>query len=506
MFIREMKRPFWPDILFLAFVLIANAFFLNYNAFRTFNMLDMGAFMDASWRIYRGQRPYIDFIYYSGPLHLYMNAFFFVIFGFGKLAIWAHLFLVHSIIISAVFLLVRSVLSFGITALLILLTTASFYWSVSHPWHDVSAHFWGCLAMLVLTAQALHKRETILSPGCAALVGLFSIFSFLVKTNLGIMYMIMVPVVLSVGFGREKKTWLGYAVGLLLGVVIGLWMIRAPGAYWEQALLWNQGLIKSRLEALWVTGNWGANYYGLIFIMATVAVFWTGSLRLCKTLFILLAGITLIGIYAVNTGGLIHPANNFLWGIQVTLVFLVLNRISIVSPKKIYGFFRMTLIALAVFLTTLSFKYGLELKAWTYFIKKSEGNYALKAAPLRGWKFYAGQGMALDFLVEYAKVNMSAEDSVLNLTDMYLFNALTGRDGYRGVSFIFLEDSMPLRGPTVELIRNNILNNLPDWIIVDNQFAQRLDYLALTNEIVGNYRPVVPVGAYLLLKKVKEEG
>jgi len=46
----------------LSFILTGNAVFVNYNAFHSFNFFDMSIFMNAGWRILRGQRPYIDFI------------------------------------------------------------------------------------------------------------------------------------------------------------------------------------------------------------------------------------------------------------------------------------------------------------------------------------------------------------------------------------------------------------------------------------------------------------
>ena len=78
-------------LFFLFLILTGNAFFLRHNAFRGFNFFDMGSFLDASWRVFKGQTPYVDFIYTTGPLHIYMNAFFFTLFGFGKKAILAHL-------------------------------------------------------------------------------------------------------------------------------------------------------------------------------------------------------------------------------------------------------------------------------------------------------------------------------------------------------------------------------------------------------------------------------
>jgi len=77
------------EFLTLAIILILNAFFLKFNAFRGLNFFDISAFTDASWRVYSGQKPYVDFMFVSGPVHLYLNAFFFFLFGIGKNAFLA---------------------------------------------------------------------------------------------------------------------------------------------------------------------------------------------------------------------------------------------------------------------------------------------------------------------------------------------------------------------------------------------------------------------------------
>jgi len=468
-------------------------------------MLDMGAFLDASWRVYQGQKPYVDFIYYSGPLHLYMNAFFFHLFGFGKSAILAHLIVVHSIIIGSVFLLLQNYLSRGITILLTVLTMASFYWGISHPWHDVSAHFWGVLAILTIVWQLITERKKYLF-WIWGLAGFWAFCSFLTKTNLGIAYLMVITLTLLVGFNQHKQAIYGYLMGLGGGILFGLLLIKFPKAYWEQCFLWNQYLIKARLSGFFSPNDWFVNYYWFSFIIVCVIVLLSRSFHHCKQLFVLLAGVTLIGIYAANTGGMIKPANNFLWGIQMSLAFLLLREIKDVIAidkwKKIYKKLIVGLITFTIFLTVVSFKYGFELKVWTYLLGKAEGDYVLQAEPLKGWKFYYFQGRPLDYLVENIKRKIPATESLLNLTDMYIVNALTGRDGYRGVPFMFLENTIPLPGPEVALVRKNILNNLPDWIVVDlDSLHARLGYLNLYDEILYGYTPAVQWGRYVLIER-----
>jgi len=123
-----LKKKEFLGISVLVLILIGNAFFLKYNAFRCFNFLDMGAFLDAGWRVFRGQRPYIDFIYFEGPVHLQLHALSFHLFGFGKTAIFSHLIFVHSVVIILVYFMLQSRVNRWIAFLVTLLTAPSFYW------------------------------------------------------------------------------------------------------------------------------------------------------------------------------------------------------------------------------------------------------------------------------------------------------------------------------------------------------------------------------------------
>jgi len=125
----------------LLLMLFVNATVLGRNAFRGFNFFDMGSFLDASWRVFCGQAPYADFIFITGPVHLWMNAFFFVLFGFGKTAVLAHLVAVHSIVILCTFFIAARFAPPWTAILAAALSTVCFYWPVSHPWYDQSAHF-----------------------------------------------------------------------------------------------------------------------------------------------------------------------------------------------------------------------------------------------------------------------------------------------------------------------------------------------------------------------------
>lgn len=94
------------DFVYLS-ALVLCAIFLWKNGFRVFKSFDMGSFIDMAWRIYKGQKPFADFVTYVGPVHSYWMAFFFHLLGFGKAALWACTFGTAAVAITATYVAVR---------------------------------------------------------------------------------------------------------------------------------------------------------------------------------------------------------------------------------------------------------------------------------------------------------------------------------------------------------------------------------------------------------------
>jgi len=175
------------NLAILSLILIGNGLFLQFNAFRGFNFFDMGAFMDSSWRIFNGQLPYIDFHFLTGPVHLYLSLFFYALFGFSKLGVLMHLLTIHSIVIVLTFLMARRFTPRWTSCLVTLLTMTCFYWPVSHPWYDQSAHFFGIIGLsaIIFTYPFQNRRAAFWT---GVLTGVMAILSFMTKANIGFAY------------------------------------------------------------------------------------------------------------------------------------------------------------------------------------------------------------------------------------------------------------------------------------------------------------------------------
>ena len=488
----------------LILILIGNAFFLNFNAFRGFNFLDMGSFLDASWRIFRGQRPYVDFIFYSGPLHLYMNAFFFKLFGFGKTAILAHLIVVHSIVITVIFFMLFRIASLPVVLAVTALTAPSFYWGISHPWHDQSTHFWGILAVMLLTRR-FPLQDARRSFWTAFWCGVLAAAALITKTNIGIGYTILFFVVL-LSSGQKSKALFGYLSGFLLAaVVFTVVFIRFPKEYLQCILFHVHSVGQARLTEIRILANWLVNYYWVPPAIVLPVVIVSRTYKKYFDFIILFLGMTILGIFAADTGAIIRVANNFLWGPQVAVAFLVLYKIKedlrFPWQRLLHQLSSILLLIWTVVLMLISIEYGLQLKVWTYTGKNPVGDYVIKAKPFAGWRCDRGHGKALDLLVESFTQNVPKNQTFLNLSDMYILYALTNRDSYRGVPFVILYGMVPAPGAQAEAVRQNILAHPPDWIIVDlvtpgNEFkALNIRELAASYTIVGR------MGGYLLMRK-----
>ncbi|HLD69678.1 MAG TPA: hypothetical protein VJA17_02835 [Candidatus Omnitrophota bacterium] len=492
----------WPiGILFV--VLAANAFFLKFNAFRIFVPYDMAPYLDAAWRVLCGQRFYVDFIFPEAPLHVEMMVVFFRLFGFTKTAILAHLIVIHSLVIIAVFLMMYRRVPLFITTMVAVLTAPSFYWTVSHPWHDQSAHFWGVLALAVfLREYPCRDLRKILIKNWAC--GLLTMLSVITKTNIGVMYA-GVFFLAALSENHKMKAAGAYLGGILTGLLISLWLIGAPRDFWQQNLLFVQGKLYGRTVRFRDIHMWFSNFYWippLVVFINTAASF----VRL-KTILILFYGICAVAILSLMTGGLRGDANILLWGIQMALAFLVLaqEKIFLRSDwrKRLHLASTVFLLALTLFETITAVHRGIELKAWYRDPGVKDAQYyRLKSEPLSGWLMPSREGWMLDQIVEYIKTQVPSRDTILNLSDFYMIYALTGRESYRGINYAFFEDVFPMVGKQTADIKKHILSHLPDWMIIRvGSFDGEIKALDLAAEIVTLYHPVQQIGDALILKR-----
>ncbi len=501
--------------LLLFSILVGNGFFLSHNAFRAFNFYDMGSFLDASWRVYRGQRPYLDFIYTTGPIHLYMNAFFFLLFGFGKTAVLAHLMTVHSIVIAVVFLMMRNLVPLPISLLTALLTTTSFYWPISHPWYDQSAHFWGILGVGLLTHSLCRKNSQ--NPFIAgALCGLLVVLSWMTKSNIGAAYGFVFFIVFLIT-EENKKYILGYAAGISVMALVMVTVI-SPSRYIEQVFLTYGKQAMNRLPQLGSIDVLFKNYYWIAVEIVTInCLFQFRQSRKFLALLVLFLGVVGVGIFSIYTGSMVRPANIPLWGVHMALAFILLYQMRETATfvwRKIFNSVSIVgLTLLTAWLIVVSAHQGKDLAVWRWIGRDPVGTYSLQAKPFRGWRVDPETGKSLDGLVEFFENQVPKNESLLVLSDLQILYPLTGRDSYRGAPFIFSTntDLVPSPGKQMEEVKSQILTHPPDWIVdlaEDTPMRREIEqvkglaaFLGLEPFIQSSYQPAGQWGHYVLFKR-----
>lgn len=509
-----------PIILVTA-LLVINGFFLKFNAFRSFNFFDMGSFLDASWRIFIGQRPYVDFMYTAGPVHLYLNAFFFSILGFGKAAVLAHLIIVHSTVIVLTFLIARKHLSIFYAFLCALLTTTCFYWPLSFPWHNQTAHLLGLLALSELfLIFPFTKAKTAFIAGWAA--GICVALSLMTKINLGGSYFMVILAVLLTS-SKRKQSVFGFVLGIAATLVVFATVLINPVRFFEQTSVYYGSLLKTRGPKLLDIKNWLTNDYWAILLIVLFNL--RGHLKLIRDesfrqslLFFL--GIYFIGIIAIHFCGMFKPSSIYLWGFHVAFGYIVMDKIKHTCTVSYHeAFHRLSLKLLTLFtffLIAKSAVYGYQLIGWAYIDRDPVGTYPMKTKALEGWMAEEVPGKAMDEMVQYINSNIPKNELLLILTDMQILYPLTKRDSYRRIPFNFFVGPygyFPVPGKQQEEVTKNILAQPPDWIITHDRNLEYLEptyfvqdlvsYLNLTEFIDSSYALVKEMPPYQIFKRKK---
>ncbi len=512
-----MVKRTWLSLLALVLILGINGAFLEFNAFRTFILADWGAMIDTAWRIVNGQKPYIDFLWTTGPVHLYLNAFFFKLLGFGKTAVLTHLILVSSAVIALTFFMVRRHAPLAVSSLASALTMTSFYWPISHPWYSATAHLWGIGAVVLFVLKASA------SPAFAAslLLGILASLSFFTKTNIGSAYLLVFFILLSLSPNRPRALG-GYLLGILL-TALGLSLFFSPALYLDQAITGYifEGERPYKLTRLYrEPWGWFIHPYGipLLFLLPHARIL----LSRTRELLVLFLGILFVAVFSMRTSSLDDPANAHLMGVSIALAFLLIyrNRETIKASGRgawvTISLAGLAVTAIALILHTAQVGLSLKSEFVNYGLNFKERNPI--QAGLEGWLCPEPIRKPLDAMAAYIHRHVPGEESLLILTDMVILYPLTGRESRRGMPYYFAPYDFPLRGQ-IPAVRENITREPPDWILTDfrppgyafpggkpltGTGTRILAHLELRETVEKEYAPVHEWEGYVLLRRLRQ--
>lgn len=438
-------------------------------ALSVFNFFDMSAFMDAGYRIDRGQRIYSDFFFNAGPVHPYLIALFIRIFGFTKWAILGHLTAVNGLVMIATYLVARASLGLVDSLLLTSLSGLSFYGVVFHPYYDQTASLF-----ILLGACLIEWRWPLCSPRQTALVsfclGILIGLSLMTKSNVALAGGLAFFVVLFLAERRALAIGC-YGAGVALAVLIVLLLLPSPGEFIYQTFV---AYLPARRLTNWRRILSLGKHSPFVFLSATFLV----VISLCNREFlkaerhrvVLFLGLVFTSMFASWTGSLKQEANFPLLGLETFYVVYFAHlgtrmprRPGILPAGPLRPF--LSYAALAV-VNLFAFSHMRDNLQWSWVLSGRLSDYELKSAGFRGWRCSATMGGPIDEVVRFIDRNVPPGDSLFVFPDATLIYGLTGRESYRGAPFIFDIRNAPPIGPLRDRFVERFKSSLPRWIVL----------------------------------------
>ncbi|MBI4861608.1 MAG: hypothetical protein HY815_15300 [Candidatus Riflebacteria bacterium] len=476
-----------------------------------FDFFDMSSFLDAGYRVACGQRPYVDFIFTAGPVHLWSMAVFFSILGFTKTAVVAHVTVVNGIVMSATYGLARRSLGLVEATAVATLSGIAFYGVVAHPWYDQTASLFVVVGVLLVDrpgSMASGRRALVTGLACGGLSGL----ALLSKANVGV-GAIGLFALAFVGSPRRLEALWGLLLGTVTGTIVPLIACGSGLEFVHQSLVaYSPGSRFADMERLLLTiQQCPASYLSLVFLVVIV-VRGAAGLDEQPVRSLLTAGVLFASLFSAWTGSMIKGANFPLLGVEVALILALARTDRAFAPDRTAGLTRrapgllLWLLApvLIVHATTVMTRHTV----WSWHGSTLQADYQLRAEPFRGWWCNGAIGEGVDLAVAWIGEHVPREDSIFVFPDATVIYGLAGRQSFRGAPFLFHVEHMPPPGRLYDRFRLAFVRRPPRWIVLHLQSeksffdtALLLDWLKLDRFIAGRYRQVWRQGQFAIFKR-----
>jgi hypothetical protein len=497
------------DALLLAALLVLNACVLLVKGTERFEFFDMSAFMDAGYRVSIGQEPYVDFYYITGPVHLYMHALSFKLFGFTAAAVLVHLCFVSLLVTALVYVLARKHLDRVPSVFAGLLAVYSFYGPVCHPWYDQNATLWIILG-IVLWEFFWSRTPRLVALFCGALAAV----SFLTKSNVGGAGGIVLLSLIAMQPGRVKNTLIYIAGGVAtLGVMMLL--LESPASYIDQSFFaYATGSRLTNFRKLFALCYESYNAGVVVLTVLLALIGGKEFVRVHATRFVLLLSMSAAALFAEWTSSM-HPGGNLVWmSLQGVYLILLASRIEF---ARLGGHARLAKLCTWLILGTagtyallISIERTNMLVVWMWNPKVIISDYEFQTPAFCGWHCNGRTGEGLDQVVQYINANVPKEESVFVFPDCTMIYGLTGRDSYRKMPFIFHLNYI-VTGKWLVECREHFLAEPPQWIVLrygpgetthpDFQPERLLKWLTIDEFIRDNYGVVWSHGQFHMLRR-----
>lgn len=485
------------DVAVVVSAVAALSLILGRAALLTYDAFDMSAFMDAGWRVYSGQRPYVDFYYHGGPVHLYLHAVSYAVFGFGKIAVLVHLLAGNAVVLGVAYVIARRRLGVAHSLALAVLSSLAFYGPIAHPWYDQNASLWLVVGALVLELCPV-SRPGFVARG-AALGGLAA-FAFFTKTNVGAAGAGCFLLVLVAG-PRRRAGLVGYVLGAAVAAALVLATVSTSDFV-------DQVFVAARPHARLLRMNQLVDVllqtpYVLLMALTTAVASMGGRTFIAAHAdrFALLGGLLLTSVFTAWTGSMKIAANIVLVGVELTLLAVLASHLPDGPPGSTDRRLRRTavggLIACALALLVSAGQKTTDRLVWTWRASNLANDYTLTTPAMRGWRCNRQVCEGIDRSVAWIQAYVPPGESLFVFPDATLVYGLTGRDSWRNAPFAFHLGQQPAPGRRYQQFRASFTAAPPRWILLHNQtevgffhtFAL-LRWLELDRFIATRYRIV----------------
>ncbi|MBI3556732.1 MAG: hypothetical protein HY074_10755 [Deltaproteobacteria bacterium] len=502
-----LKDSKWRDAAVFLPILVLSSVYLARNALAVLDFFDMSAFMDAGYRIARGQAPYTDFFYSAGPLHPLMHAIYFKLFGFTKTAIQAHLLTVNALALTMTFVIARRRLPLWQAGLVTVLGSFCFYGPVSHPWYDQNAAVFVIFAVLACELLRTSKNELVKAALAFAAGGAVTA-AFMVKANFGASAACVLLVVLLVSRVRPSLVAV-YLLGCVVVLGVVLLALKSPAEYYYQTFVAfpTRGRMGDIRRIMSVSVRTPYTML-LLALFGAVPALGLKFFRKNIELFTLLAGLLAISIFTSWTGSMLVSNNLCLLALEMAYCFALIN---LLKRKRLQGAMLVGLtIALTALFTVESVYKTVNTKVWSWRRPVVLRDYALKTEAFRGWRCDRRIGEGLDAAVDFISHNVGAGESLFVYPDATVIYGLTGHESYRNAPFIFHLGMVPAPGRILEKFRKDLFAAPPAWIVIHDQTeVSFIDTKAMTSWLQlgeffeNNYRQVWTSNPFRVLKRLR---
>jgi hypothetical protein len=504
-----VAKRIWIDAILLLLLLSLNAVVLVVKGTERFEFFDMSAFMDAGYRVSIGQEPYVDFYYITGPVHLYMHALSFKLFGFTTTAVIVHLCTVSLAVTALVYVIARKYLNRAPSVFLGLLSLYSFYGPVSHPWYDQNATFWLLLGILSWELRFSRFPQLV-----SVLCGVLSAVSFLTKSNVGGVGGFVLLSLIATQPGRVRHT-LMYVAGGVAGIGLMMLILKSPESYVHQAFFaYSTTNRLTNFPKLWTLCY---ETYNVFVVPLTLLLALLGGMTFIRanaSHLALVVSMTVAALFAEWTSSM-HPDGNLVWmALQVTYLFVLASRLDF-SRLGVRAMLAKTctwllIAAASAYCLLVSIERTNLLIVWVWNPRIRISDYELRTPSFKGWRCNGRTGEGLDDVVQFVNDTVPKDESLLVFPDCTMIYGMTNRDSYRKVPFIFHLFQI-MKGKLLDDCRDHLRTQPPQWIVLrfdrratvhgDFQPKGLLEWMQVFEFIRDNYGIVQEFGEFHVLRQ-----